>query len=261
MSKSSRIAAFAIVLFLAGFVVVWIQQFRGNRVEFAAPRTGNSAPFGQHGFTEIVTGRKDLVQVHAELFAVSRTKALDSGFDWNGNGGPFCVLQDEEAIKDAQFIRSLLNSGVASKMAESTVVTQDGRPASDFFDQGEVQCPALKDTQGVAASQRIGTQFDVLPQLVGEEKFKLKLQMDSRGVPEQVVRNGSQLAGVHASNMACDIGGKLGEITILKWNGTPQGGEEVQYLLALRVESYDSTTNGNGEQVPVASVEDGSRIR
>ena len=100
---------------------------------------------------------------------MSRTKALTSGFDWNATGGAFSVLQDEEATKDTQFIASLLNSGVASKMAESTVVTRDGRPASDFFDQGEGHYPARKGTQGVDASQRIGTQFDVLPQLVGDE--------------------------------------------------------------------------------------------
>jgi pilus assembly protein CpaC len=143
------------------------------------------------------------ILLHVKVLEVSRTKLRTLGFDWAqlSAGGSFVsqgvsgILQTPGTIAGTQgatvrfgvlgsggqfygFVEALRQNELARLLAEPTIVTLDGRPAT-FNVGGQVPIP-MQQALGVTTVtyRQFGTQIDFVPIVLGNGMIRLEVRPD-----------------------------------------------------------------------------------
>ena len=135
------------------------------------------------------TGSDRQILVHVQILEVSLSKAQSLGFDMSKLTGqsssPPGVLIQEAIVaritlstmpgKQQQLVESLRKDNLAKILAEPTLVTTSGRPAS-LNSGGQFALPKPEGPDsGAKEYQEYGTRVDLTADLLGEQKVRLAL--------------------------------------------------------------------------------------
>lgn len=149
---------------------------------------------------DMTVGGVHKVLLHVKVLEVSRTKLRNLGFDWAQISGGGFVSQSVSAILQTPgtitgnsgatvrfgiigdggqfygFLEALRQNNLAKLMAEPTLTTLDGRPAS-FNVGGEVPIP-MQQALGVTTVQyrQFGTRIDFVPIVLGNGTIRLEVR-------------------------------------------------------------------------------------
>jgi Flp pilus assembly secretin CpaC len=179
-------------------------------------------------------GAKQQITVRVEVMEVSLTKMEKTGVDATNVSSGYANMTAADA---KQLLRTLSESNLGKMVSEPTVVTLDGNPAS-LHVGGEVPHPARNGAKGEVELRPIGTQLDVLPQTLGENRVRLdfRLRMSNIDSGQMVDINGSHVPVLNVEEVDTKIETAIGDSVVLS------GMEET------RVESQKRST-GKTEEV------------
>jgi pilus assembly protein CpaC len=181
-------------LYISGFV---------PKAEMVASITRVAQDYFPNIINDMRVGGVHKILLHTKVMEVSRTKLRTLGFDWAqlSAGGSFVsqgvsgVLQAPGTVVGTQgatvrfgilgsggefygFVEALRQNNMAKLLAEPTLVTLDGRPAT-FNVGGEVPIP-LQQALGVTTVtyRQFGTQIDFVPIVLGNGMIRLEVRPD-----------------------------------------------------------------------------------
>jgi pilus assembly protein CpaC len=178
-------------LYISGFV---------PKAEMVASVTRVAQDYFPNIINDMTVGGVHKVLLHVKVLEVSRTKLRNLGFDWaqlsssggfisqnvsnllqtpgtlGGSGATvrFGVIGDGGQFYG--FLEALRQNNLAKLMAEPTLTTLDGRPAS-FNVGGEVPIP-MQQALGVTTIQyrQFGTRIDFVPIVLGSGTIRLEVR-------------------------------------------------------------------------------------
>jgi len=179
-------------LYISGFV---------PKAEMVGSITRVAQDYFPNIINDMTVGGVHKVLLHVKVMEVSRTKLRNLGFDWAqiSSGGGF-VSQSVSGLLQAPgtltgnagatvrfgvigdggefygFLEALRQNNLAKLMAEPTLTTLDGRPAS-FNVGGEVPIP-MQQALGVTTVQyrQFGTRIDFVPIVLGNGTIRLEIR-------------------------------------------------------------------------------------
>lgn len=180
-------------LYISGFV---------PKAEMVASITRVAQDYFPNVINDMQVGGVHEVLLHVKVMEISRTKLRNLGFDWAqlSSGGSF-ITQNVSGIFQAPgtlsgagatvrfgilgsggqfygFVEALRQNELARLLAEPTLVTLDGRPAT-FNVGGQVPIP-MQQALGVTTVtyRQFGTQIDFVPIVLGNGRIRLEVRPD-----------------------------------------------------------------------------------
>jgi pilus assembly protein CpaC len=181
-------------LYISGFV---------PKAEMVASITRVAQDYFPNIINDMQVGGVHKILLHTKVMEISRTKLRTLGFDWAqlSSGGSFIsqgvsgILEAPGTIGGTQgatvrfgilggggefygFIEALRQNELARLLAEPTLVTLDGRPAT-FNVGGQVPIP-MQQALGVTTVtyRQFGTQIDFVPIVLGNGMIRLEVRPD-----------------------------------------------------------------------------------
>ncbi len=153
------------------------------------------------------------ILIRTRVLEVSLTKMEKLGLDVSSVSSGYSTMRSEDA---SQLIRMLTANNAAKVLSEPTIVTLDGRPAS-FHVGGEIPIPPLPGSNGAVDFRPVGTQLDILPQSLGDNRVRmeLKLRVCEDDSSRTVAINGSKFPAFNVRQIGISIESAYGESTVL----------------------------------------------
>ena len=126
--------------------------------------------------------------IHTKLVEVSRGKLRDLGVDWSDaiNGSQIQGVEahfglfSHHPTATGELLNALCQNGLARVLAEPTLVTLDGRPAS-FATEGKTPKTRKSQTES-EKPQTTGTRLDVVPRTVSKNTVCIDLRLEWSGL-------------------------------------------------------------------------------
>ena len=178
-------------LYISGFV---------PKAEMVASITRVAQDYFPNIINDMTVGGVHKVLLHVKVLEVSRTKLRNLGFDWAQISGGGFITQSVSGLLQTPgtltgiaganvrfgvisdggefygFLEALRQNNLAKLMAEPTLTTLDGRPAS-FNVGGQVPIP-MQQALGVTTVQyrQFGTRIDFVPIVLGNGTIRLEIR-------------------------------------------------------------------------------------
>jgi Flp pilus assembly secretin CpaC len=167
-------------------------------------------------------GKEQQVSIWCQLVEVDLTKLENAAVEWSklgpisGAPSPFLSLSPEGGPQLPEFVDALRKKNIAKLIADPTIVTMSGRPAS-FRQGGEIAAPAEKE--GGVKFKQLGTQMDFVAIAQGAKRIRLELRVKSSELdPETTMTvNGERLPGVNVREFDTGLEVTDGEVSVLSW--------------------------------------------
>jgi hypothetical protein len=158
-------------------------------------------------------GAEQQITVRVQVMEVSLTKMEKMGVDVPDVSSGFANMT---AANAKQLLRTLSESNLGKMVSEPTVVTLDGSPAS-LHVGGEVPYPARNGAKGEVELRPIGTQLDVLPQTLGDNRIHLdfRLRVSNIDSGQMVDINGSHVPVLNVEEVDTKIETVIGNSVVL----------------------------------------------
>jgi len=139
------------------------------------------------------TGAPQVIHVNVQAIEVSRTKLRRLGTDFaavdkrsqlaekqmyalftgTDNTGGFRVFENSDQVDG--YIESLLKNNIAKVLADPSIMTTSGRPAT-FHAGGQVPIPSSPESAQPISFMNYGTEVDLLATAVGDSRVKIELR-------------------------------------------------------------------------------------
>ena len=120
-----------------------------------------------------VTGAEQQIRVSVQVMEVSLTKMEEMGFSTASVTSGYAAMPVADA---KQLVRTLCENRLGRIMSEPAVIALDGQPASVHIG-GEIPYPAVSGAKGAVELRPIGTQLDVVPQTLGDNRVRIDFQV------------------------------------------------------------------------------------
>jgi pilus assembly protein CpaC len=136
----------------------------------------------------------------------------------NGNRRESFHLQNVDAKTVIGLMQALKQEKLVKVLAEPSLVTVDGRPAS-YLVGGEVGVPAAPKSGRPSAREfrNIGTQIDFLPTLLGDDKLKFEIRARVSQLDPALDRvvNGETYPGVRSVEVDTGLSMSFGQTAVI----------------------------------------------
>jgi len=153
------------------------------------------------------------ILIRASVLEVSLTKMEKLGVDV-GSVSSGCSTMPAE--KSLEMIRTLTGNNTGKVLSQPTIVALDGQPVS-FHVGGEIPIPRMQPSKEAIDFRPVGTQLDILPQSLGDNRVRLdlKLRLGEVDSSQTVKINGSTVPAFNVRQICTGIESAYGESTVL----------------------------------------------
>jgi len=205
--------------------------------------------------------------VHVAMYEVNMTKLRSLGIDWAQATNP-AGQNPDQLFKQPGLMQSLVEKNIARLIADPSVVTVMGRPAT-FHEGGET--PVGKTPDGQLKYEPFGTQLDVLGTLAGIDQIDLHLKVRESQLDHanSIEIDGKKYPGLRVRAFDTSVKLKSGDSFVLQGpleerieTNVYTGGRKesrinkIQSVIVVTAELMDgplggfSTVSVNGQQPP-----------
>ena len=184
------------------------------------------------------TGTQQQIIVRVQVLEVSLTKLEKLGLDVSSAESDYVSVNDVSDLAMAsklltgsgftqlpakgesngalQLVKMLTQNNVAKILAEPTIVAMDGQPAAVHVGS-EIPFPAMPGSKEAVDLQPDGSQLDVLPTSLGDNRvhLELKLRMSDADYTRTQEINGARVPVINVSQCNTAIESKFGQSTVL----------------------------------------------
>jgi Flp pilus assembly secretin CpaC len=230
-----------------------LDQIRSLRAEIAQLHTGTAA--------------ETTVTVHVKIMELQSSKMRRLGFDFQtADGLSLERLAGKTLVQLGEFnglIQALQQQCLVKMLAESTLITVSGRPAT-FQSGGEfpVVVPQSQGNQAVEYRQ-FGTRLDCLAEILDSGRIRLELrssvsELDSS---RSVMIQATSVPGLHTRSIDTAVEMKAGETLVLSGLRQARPGDTADSAEIEEIALLVSVTADLGEPVKQAEKKDASKCR
>jgi Flp pilus assembly secretin CpaC len=158
-------------------------------------------------------GRPAEIVLQVQVVELSRTKMRDLGIDINAASPTKAA--DRKAV--AGLMAMLKREGAVKILSEPSLLVSDGRPAH-FFNGGEVSAPIKRaDGRKTAEIRKIGTQIDVVANLLGGQRVHLNFRASQSEMDPALTRTVERIdpLGLRVRELDTALEMRLGQTAVL----------------------------------------------
>jgi hypothetical protein len=158
-------------------------------------------------------GAEQQILVRVQVMEVSLTKMENRGFDAVGLSSGFANMSAADA---KQLIHRLSENNLGKMLSEPTVIALDGHPAS-VHAGGEIPYPSMNGEKGTMELKPTGTQLDVVPQTLGDNRVRLdfRVRVSDTDSGQLVEINGSHVPVLNVREIDTKIETAFGNSVVL----------------------------------------------
>lgn len=159
------------------------------------------------------TGAEQQILVRVQVMEVSLTKMEKMGLSTASVTSGYANMPAADAT---QLVRTLSESRLGKMMSEPTVVALDGQPASVHIG-GDMPYPAPSGAKGAVDLRPIGTQLDVVPQTLGDNRVRvdLRVRISNTNSGQMIDINGSHVPLLGVKQINTKVEAAIGTSVIL----------------------------------------------
>lgn len=211
-----------------------------------APETGNGARHIRAATAASQPPASGQVVIHAQLIEVSLAMMRRLGVTWETPDGQTAVVTHPQAMPQvfspttydsatlSGIIEALRREKMVKVLAEPTLVTVDGRPASLVIGR---RLPPPKRTcssePNQAEIERTGMRLDVVPRLVDQSKIRLDLRLEWSGLDQNDQDGDVAVPRIRRHTVDTAFETKPGRTIVLAGSTPHRGGSEPSEGTAL----------------------------